>query len=503
MGNNRDAFTLVEFLIVIGIIAVIAVVIALILNPIELLRQSRDSQRISDMSALNAAASLYNIDVSGGYMGQPQTVYVSVPDSQATTTQGTNCASLGLPTLPLNWSYHCVAPLNLRNIDGTGWVPINFQKISFRAPFATLPIDPQNASSSGLYYTYQKGSWEFTAEMESMKYNTGSGKFVISNDGGKFNDLYEIGTNLTLLVVDRAAVSTATTSPLVSITSPSYGDTVSGTVVVSASASDTVGIAGVQFLLDGANLGSEVTIPPYQTNWDTTLTSNGSHGLTAYARDTASNATTSAVVAVTVNNATSSLPALVQFTVTSNAPASTCSAQLNSSVTAGDLLVLSVDTNSSTAVLSVSDNKGNTWNTANNNSSAAGTQSIFYAANATSGITNVTVTITNWSNAFRSCELAEYSGATSMDVKTSSTGTGSLLASGTSTTNFGNELIIGAGSTPSCSSCTPSAGPGFIIVAASSKSFQEYRTVTSAGGYSATASISTSTQWLMNMATFH
>src|SRR5256712_2107637 len=55
-----------------------------------------------------------------------------------------------------------------------------------------------------------------------------------------------------------------TTPPAVSITSPSNGQTVSATVTVTASASDNVGVFGVQFLLDdGINVSAEATTAPY------------------------------------------------------------------------------------------------------------------------------------------------------------------------------------------------------------------------------------------------
>jgi len=92
-----------------------------------------------------------------------------------------------------------------------------------------------------------------------------------------------------------------TTPPSVSITSPASGATVSGTITVTASASDDVGVAGVQFFLDG-NAGAEVTTAPYSVAWDTTAATNGSHTITAVARDAAGNRTTSAPVAVTVSN---------------------------------------------------------------------------------------------------------------------------------------------------------------------------------------------------------
>ena len=93
-----------------------------------------------------------------------------------------------------------------------------------------------------------------------------------------------------------------TTFPTVAITAPGGGATVSSTIPVTANASDNVGVVGVQFKLDGGNLQSEDTTPPYSISWDTTGALNGSHSLTATARDAAGNATTSATVNVTVSN---------------------------------------------------------------------------------------------------------------------------------------------------------------------------------------------------------
>src|SRR5207248_4699384 len=80
------------------------------------------------------------------------------------------------------------------------------------------------------------------------------------------------------------------------------GATIRGTVTVSANASDNVGVAGVQFLLDGANLGAEVTAAPYAVSWGTTVAANGIHTLTARARDAAGNQTTASAVTVPVSN---------------------------------------------------------------------------------------------------------------------------------------------------------------------------------------------------------
>jgi hypothetical protein len=92
------------------------------------------------------------------------------------------------------------------------------------------------------------------------------------------------------------------TPPTVAITLPADTATVFGDAALSATASDNIGVAGVQFKLDGVNLGAEITTAPYAWTWHTTTTSDGVHSLTAVARDAAGNLTTSVPVAITVLN---------------------------------------------------------------------------------------------------------------------------------------------------------------------------------------------------------
>jgi hypothetical protein len=99
-----------------------------------------------------------------------------------------------------------------------------------------------------------------------------------------------------------------TTLPSVSLMAPTDGAIVSGTAVtVSASAADNVGVAGVQFKLDGVNLGAEDMISPYSVAWNTTTATNASHSLSAVARDAAGN-TATAAISVTVDNPTDTTP---------------------------------------------------------------------------------------------------------------------------------------------------------------------------------------------------
>ncbi|MGB6834124.1 MAG: immunoglobulin domain-containing protein, partial [Candidatus Acidiferrum sp.] len=93
-----------------------------------------------------------------------------------------------------------------------------------------------------------------------------------------------------------------TTPPTVSISSPASGAIASGTITLTATASDNVGVAGVQFQVDNVNSGADDTVAPYTLALDTTKLSNGNHSLTAVASDAAGNHTTSAAVSITVVN---------------------------------------------------------------------------------------------------------------------------------------------------------------------------------------------------------
>src|SRR5262249_12297584 len=109
------------------------------------------------------------------------------------------------------------------------------------------------------------------------------------------------------------------TPPTVAILNPS-GGLVQGTVTPWAITADNIGVVGVQFKLNGANLGGEVTTTPYRINWSTTSVPDGTYTLTAVARDATGNLTTSSPVSVTVDN---TLPVVTGKTPASGATVQT------------------------------------------------------------------------------------------------------------------------------------------------------------------------------------
>lgn len=100
--------------------------------------------------------------------------------------------------------------------------------------------------------------------------------------------------------------------PTATLTSPASGATVSGNVALSATASDNIGVERVEFLLDGALIGSD-TSTPYAATWNSATATNGAHTLHARAVDIAGNTGVSAPVGVTVTGGGQTAPVTVQF----------------------------------------------------------------------------------------------------------------------------------------------------------------------------------------------
>ena len=102
-----------------------------------------------------------------------------------------------------------------------------------------------------------------------------------------------------------------TTPPTVAVTSPASAATVSGTINVVVTASDTAGVAGVSLVVDGLSMGAPDTTSPYSFSLNTTKFGNGSHTIGAYAWDPSQNLGNAVGVPVTFSNASPANPAVV------------------------------------------------------------------------------------------------------------------------------------------------------------------------------------------------
>ena len=97
-------------------------------------------------------------------------------------------------------------------------------------------------------------------------------------------------TSTATSVTVSAPTGPDTTAPMATLTAPAnFAGGLAGTINLSATASDNVGVASVEFQVDGQPVGAADTSAPYGTSLDTTAHTSGQHVLRARARDAAGN----------------------------------------------------------------------------------------------------------------------------------------------------------------------------------------------------------------------
>jgi hypothetical protein len=244
---------------------------------------------------------------------------------------------------------------------------------------------------------------------------------------------------------------------------------------------------------------------------DTGLLAGTSYSYQVRATDGAGNLSgESNISSVTTNQSTASPISLIQVAfATPPSPQLTVPVPFGSAQTSGNLNVVVVGWNDTTAaVSSVMDSTGNVYTLAVGPTAYPNTitQSIYYAKNivgAAAGANTVTVRFTVAAN-FADIRILEYSGldqANPVDVTAAAIGTNVLTNSGAATTTNAHDLIFGANTV---STTTTGPGTGFTqqILTIPDGDIAEDRLVTTAGSYSASAPLSSSAPWVMQMVAF-
>ncbi len=221
LDSKSRGFTLLELLIVIAIIAILSAILIFVLNPAETLRKGRDSQRISDLKTLHQALAFYitvvqNPDLDTGigpncdgglstvctvtYSGNGDPVSQNMPDNPGGATVS-GCSTANTDTVNEDSA----------SVDSSGWLPVDFTRISDGSPIPRLPFDPNfsvadlnNPTESDYLYVYtcreNPLGYEINANLESSQFSNGGPDDRESTDGGNNNNLFEIGTRLDLLL---------------------------------------------------------------------------------------------------------------------------------------------------------------------------------------------------------------------------------------------------------------------------------------------------------------
>jgi len=241
---------------------------------------------------LKTSASLSGLDPSHSYQ-----FAVTAYDTDGTESSFSNVVTIAEQVQP---TVGITSPLNAANVSGTVTVSVSASDNIGVTKVEFYVNGVLKATDTATPYTY---SWN-TSTLAAGAYTLSVKAYDAAGNVGQASSTVNVVTD--------------TTPPTVAVTSPGNNAILSGTVTISSSASDNVGVALVEFYSNGVLLSAS-NVAPYSYVWDTTKVANGNYSLYTIAKDNAGNAAQSTPVAVTVNNpvADTTAPTLLSFTLPS------------------------------------------------------------------------------------------------------------------------------------------------------------------------------------------
>jgi peptidoglycan/xylan/chitin deacetylase (PgdA/CDA1 family) len=234
--------------------------------------------------------------------GSAETATNGVPDGWLTGNWGTNNATFSYANGGHSSSHSLMVVMKSYTDGDAKWyfTPINVTAGSTynlsEWYHGTVPTEQLVQFDDGTNYSYL----DLGTKAAASGWTQLTGTFTVPA-GMTHATIFHVISSVGYLQTDDYSVTKQSASS-VAVTAPAANSTVSGSVPLTASATSDSGVAGVQFKVDGINIGSEVTTAPYQTTWDSTTTANGAHTVTAVLRASDGTLTTSANTPVTVNN---------------------------------------------------------------------------------------------------------------------------------------------------------------------------------------------------------
>jgi len=271
LKSNEEGFTLLELLIVIGIIAVLLAVAVVAINPGQQFAKVNNTRRTHDLQQIISAIQQNMIDNKGPFV----------------------CAAGDIPTTPTVMRADDGDPTTLEYDICDCLVPNYLPQI---------PVDPQY------------GSWDGDCNNYDTQYSIQKASIIISAPKAQ-GETISVTLPGEIIVESPPGVPDATL-PVVNATSPTLA-TVNVTTTFSASVSDNVAVTSCNLFVDGVDKGSMTlsTSPcaSCSASKDHTFTSTGTFPMYAKCSDAAGNITNGTSVNVNVT-----APAVPDFSILAN-----------------------------------------------------------------------------------------------------------------------------------------------------------------------------------------
>lgn len=212
---GRRGFALIDVAVVTGVVALLGATAAFVLNPADMLKESRDVERITDLGKMNAAMGLL---LATSDWRPARGVCMELAATSTSPLGEALWKGLGM-SVPVPRCYQHApssvarceeryeAPISgasspSRKNDGSGWVPMNLSRAAGGTLLAEWPIDPKEDGINFYSFVCRKDAnglkWEFAAHMESARYAAGGADDAESTDGGNRPGLLEVGTDMEL-----------------------------------------------------------------------------------------------------------------------------------------------------------------------------------------------------------------------------------------------------------------------------------------------------------------
>jgi len=165
-NNGKNSGWLIIALVgLLFLIPILAAIVVLIINPLELTRRSRDAVRLSDLNTLQ------------------QKINTTLETDPNTSL----CSNITSPCMGISSS----TDSNITNLNGSGWVKVNLTNLKASKELL-LPVDPLNSEGYAYRYCSDGTNWEIDTLLESKQYKE---KQSIGADA---SGVYKIGSDLNI-----------------------------------------------------------------------------------------------------------------------------------------------------------------------------------------------------------------------------------------------------------------------------------------------------------------